>query len=149
MKVGDIVPDFTLPDQNGKEFNLYQNLDKNILLIFYPKDNTLVCSNQLRDYQINIEKFFNLDIKPVAVNIADTNSHKSFCEEIDVRFPILSDGDKKVSKLFDAINFLGMNKRLIVLVGKDRKVKLIRKMLSINYVSSDELIKEIISLSIN
>lgn len=149
MKVGDIVPDFTLPDQNGKDFNLYQNLDRNILLVFYPKDNTLVCSNQLRDYQINIEKFFNFNIQPVAVNIADTNSHKSFCEEINVRFPILSDSDKKVSKLFDAINFLGMNKRLIVLVGKDKKVKLIRKMLSINYVSSDELIKEIISLSIN
>lgn len=149
MKVGDIVPDFTLPDQNGKDFNIYQNLDRNILLVFYPKDNTLVCSNQLRDYQINIEKFSNFNIQPVAVNIADTNSHKSFCEEINVRFPILSDSDKKVSKLFDAINFLGMNKRLIVLIGKDRKVKLIRKMLSINYVSSDELIKEIISLSIN
>lgn len=149
MKVGDIIPDFTLPDQDGKEFNLYKNLDKNILLIFYPKDNTLVCTNQLRDYQMNIEKFLNFNIQPVAVNIADTNSHKSFCEEIDVRFPILSDCDKKVSKLFDAINFLGMNKRLIVLVGKDRKVKLIRKMLSIKYVSSDELIKEIISLSIN
>ncbi|MEP0860082.1 MAG: redoxin domain-containing protein [Ignavibacterium sp.] len=149
MKVGEIAPDFTLSDRFGKEFNLYQNLRKNILLIFYPKDNTPVCSTQLRDYQINIEKFIELNVQPVAINIADVDSHKSFCEEINVNFPVLSDKEKKVSKLYDAINFLGMNKRMIVLVGKDKKIKMIKKMLPINYISTDELVKEIISLRIN
>lgn len=149
MMIGEIAPDFTLPDQFGNEFNLYQNLNKNILLIFYPKDNTPVCSTQLRDYQINLRKFEELNIKPVAINIADVDSHKSFCEEINVEFTVLSDSDKKVSKLYNALNLFGMNKRLLVLIGVDKKIKFIRKMFSFNYVSTDKFIKEINSLSIN
>ncbi|AFH49079.1 Peroxiredoxin [Ignavibacterium album JCM 16511] len=145
MTVGEIAPDFTLPDQYGNDYNLY----KNLLLIFYPKDNTPVCSTQFKDYQINIEKFVEFNIQPVAINIADVDSHKSFCEELNVNFPVLSDKEKKVSELYDAINFLGMNKRMIILVGKNRKIKMIKKMLPINYISTDELIKEIISLRIN
>ena len=43
MKVGDIVPNFIITDQNGKEFELYKNLDKKLLIVFYPKDDTVVC----------------------------------------------------------------------------------------------------------
>jgi peroxiredoxin Q/BCP len=95
MKVGDIAPNFTLVNQYGEQFNLYENLQKNVLLIFYPKDNTLVCSNQLRDYQFNIEKFAELNVSLVAINIADKQTHKNFCENININFPVLSDEEKK------------------------------------------------------
>lgn len=147
--VGNIAPDFTLPDQNGNEFNLYKNLNKNVLIIFYPKDNTTVCSTQLRDYQHNIEKFADLNVQLIAINTADIDSHRSFCEKISIEFPILSDDQGKVSKLYKAINFLGINKRMVVLIGTDKKIKLVKKMLSINYSSSDELINVINSLRIN
>jgi peroxiredoxin Q/BCP len=48
--VGDIARDFTLNDQSGLAFNLYSNLSRKLLLVFYPKDNTPVCSKQLTDY---------------------------------------------------------------------------------------------------
>lgn len=143
MKTGDIVPDFTLRDQYGKDFNLYENLDKDIMLIFYPKDNTPVCSAQFKNYQLNLSKFLEVGVFPVAVNIADTNSHKEFCEQTGVNFPVLSDYDKSVSRMFDALNFFGMNKRTIVLIGKDKKVKMIKKMFQINFVEADRLISEI------
>lgn len=146
MKVGDIAPDFTLLNQYGEEFNLYSNLNQNVLLIFYPKDNTPVCSNQLRDYQINIDRFEKIDVQLVAINIADKDTHKNFCENIDIKFPVLSDIDKKVSEQYDALNLFGMNKRMVVLVGKDKRIKLIRKMFSITYETSDELVEEISSL---
>lgn len=149
MKVGDIAPDFTLLNQQGEEFNLYKNLNRNILLICYPKDNTLVCSNQLRDYQLNIEKFYQLDVQLVAINIADKETHKNFCDNIDIKFPVLSDVDKKVSEQYSALNLFGQNKRMVVLIGKDKRIKLIRKMFSITYITSDELVKEIISLPLN
>jgi len=149
LKVGDIAPDFTILNQQGEEFNLYKNLNRNVLLIFYPKDNTLVCSNQLRDYQLNIEKFNQLDVQLVAINIADKETHKNFCDNIDINFPVLSDVDKKVSEQYSALNLFGQNKRMIVLIGKDKKIKLIRKMFSITYITSDELVKEIISLPLN
>lgn len=149
MNVGDIAPDFSLLNQQGEEFNLYKNLNKNVLLIFYPKDNTLVCSNQLRDYQFNIDKFNEIDVQLVAINIADKEIHKNFCDNIDIKFPVLSDPDKKISKQYNALNLFGQNKRMIVLIGKDKKIKLIRKMFSITYLTSDELVKEIISLPLN
>lgn len=149
MRTGDIVPDFSLKDQYGKDFNLYQNLDKNILLIFYPKDNTPVCSSQLKNYQVNFDKFLEAGVFPVAVNIADTNSHKEFCEQTGVNFPVLSDYDKSVSRMFNALNFLGMNKRIIVLIGKDKKVKMIKKMLQISFVDAEKLISEINLLQLN
>ena len=149
MKVGDIAPDFSLLNQHGEEFNLYKNLNKDVLLIFYPKDNTLVCSNQLRDYQLNIEKFNEIDVQLVAINIADKETHKNFCDNIDIKFPVLSDSDKKVSEKYNALNLFGQNKRMIVLIAKDKKIKLIRKMFPITYLTSDELVREIISLPLN
>lgn len=149
MKFGDIAPDFTLLNQQGEEFNLYKNLNRNVLLIFYPKDNTLVCSNQLRDYQLNIEKFNKLDVQLVAINIADKETHKNFCDSIDIKFPVLSDFDKKVSAQYNALNLFGQNKRMIVLIGKDKEIKLMRKMFSITYITSDDLVEEIISLPLN
>lgn len=149
MNVGDIAPDFSLLNQHGEEFNLYKNLNKNVLLIFYPKDNTLVCSNQLRDYQLNIEKFNEIDVQLVAINIADKETHKNFCDNINIKFPVLSDSDKKVSEQYNALNLFGQNKRMIVLIAKDKKIKLIRKMFPITYLTSDELIEEIISLQLN
>ncbi|MCL6495125.1 MAG: redoxin domain-containing protein [Ignavibacterium sp.] len=149
MKVGDIAPDFTLLNQHGEEFNLYKNLNRNVLLIFYPKDNTLVCSNQLRDYQLNFEKFNQLDVQLVAINIADKETHKNFCDNFDLKFPVLSDFDKKVSAQYNALNLFGQNKRMIVLIGKDKEIKLMRKMFSITYITSDDLVEEIISLPLN
>ncbi|MGQ9644603.1 MAG: peroxiredoxin family protein [Ignavibacterium sp.] len=149
MNVGDIAPDFSLSNQQGEEFNLYKNLNKNVLLIFYPKDNTLVCSNQLRDYQLNIDKFNEIDVQLVAINIADKETHKNFCDNIDIKFPVLSDSDKKISKQYNALNLFGQNKRMIVLIAKDKKIKLIRKMFPITYLTSDELVREIISLPLN
>lgn len=55
--VGQSVQNFILPDQNGNDFDLYKNLDKNILLVFYPKDNSPVCSRQLSDYYLNKKNF--------------------------------------------------------------------------------------------
>ncbi|MGQ9798228.1 MAG: peroxiredoxin family protein [Ignavibacterium sp.] len=149
MNVGDIAPDFSLLNQQGEEFNLYKNLNKNVLLIFYPKDNTLVCSNQLRDYQLNIDKFSKINVQLVAINIADKETHKNFCDNIDIKFPVLSDSDKKISKQYNALNLFGQNKRMIVLIAKDKKIKLIRKMFPITYLTTDELVREIIALPLN
>ncbi|WP_337865836.1 redoxin domain-containing protein [Ignavibacterium sp.] len=146
MKVGDIVPDFSILNQYGEAFYLYKNLTRKVLLIFYPKDNTPVCSNQLRDYQLNIDRFEKIDVQLVAINIADKDTHKNFCENIDIKFPVLSDIDKIVSEQYDALNLFGMNKRMVVLVGKDKRIKMIRKMFSITYTASDELVEEINSL---
>lgn len=141
MMLGNIVEDFTLKDQYSNDFNLYKNLNQKVLLVFYPKDNSLVCSRQLADYNGNLEIFKNYGIKIVGVNIGEVLEHQSFCEQKGLKFPILSDIEKKVRRRFKALNLFGMNNRKIVLIDENKKVIFEKTMLSISYLDTDEIIR--------
>ena len=70
--------DFTLLDQDGKSFTLSENLGKKILLVFYPKDDSLVCTKQLCSYNNNFERFLEKGIQIVGISTDKITSHKSF-----------------------------------------------------------------------
>jgi len=143
MKVGDVVENFNLRDQFNINFDLYQNLTQDILLVFYPKDNSPVCTKQLVDYSLNQEELKKFGIKIIGINIESVNSHNSFCINSKIDFPILSDSDKAVSKTFDALNIFGQNKRLLVLIGKNKRVKFIRSTLPIFFADSIKLLDDL------
>lgn len=143
MKLGDDVENFNLKDQYNVDFDLYTNLDRDILLVFYPKDNTPVCTKQLVDYSLNQKELDNYGIKIVGVNIDPVDSHNEFCQNNKIDFPVLSDPDKIVSTRFDALNVLGQNKRKLVLIGKDKKIKFERSTLPIFFVDTRQLLLEL------
>jgi peroxiredoxin len=142
MKTGERVPNFILKDESGNEFELYKNLDKNILLAFYPKDNTPVCSAQLTDYNNNLNDFVQNGIRVIGISTDSVESHSAFCKKLKLNFPLLADVKKEVSKQFNATNFLGMNKRLLILIGTDKKVIWTDSTLSVTYVNAGEIIKK-------
>jgi len=143
MKLGDTVENFILKDQHNVNFDLYANLDRDILLVFYPKDNSPVCTKQLVDYSLNQKELDNYGIKIVGVNIDPVDSHNEFCQNNKIDFPVLSDPDKIVSTRFDALNVLGQNKRKLVLIGKDKKIKFERSTLPIFFVDTRQLLLEL------
>jgi len=143
VKIGDVVENFQLKDQDGNDFDLYENLDKDVLLVFYPKDNTPVCTSQLVDYSLNKIELEKHGIKIIGVNIADIESHNNFCTNNKIDFPVLSDNEKKVSRQFDALNLLGQNKRKLVLIGKNKKIKFERSTLSVFFVDTTQLLFEL------
>ncbi len=140
--IGDIAGDFVLEDQNRNFFRLYDNLNRKILLVFYPKDNTPVCTRQLSDYQLNKGLFETIGINLVGINTGSVESHNSFTGLCKVDFPVLSDPHKKVSRKYKALNLFGINKRKLVLIGTDKKILFEKNVLSFTYVSSKSL-KEI------
>jgi len=140
--IGDIAEDFVLEDQNRNTFRLYDNLNRKILLIFYPKDNTPVCTRQLSDYQLNKRLFDTIGINLVGINTGSVESHNSFTGFCKVDFPVLSDPLKEVSRKYKALNLFGINKRKLVLIGRDKKILFEKNVLSFTYVSSNKL-KEI------
>ena len=148
MKAGDIVSNFVLKDENGNDFELYENLDKLVLLAFYPKDDTLVCSSQLSDYNKNLNDFIKNGVRLIGISTDSVESHSNFCDKLKLNFPLLADIDKSVSKQCDAINFLGMNKRLLVLIGTDKKVLWIDSTLSITYIKTEEILEKVKLFSI-
>jgi len=143
MKIGIEVGNFQLLDQFNNKFDLYENLDMDVLLAFYPKDNTPVCTKQLVDYTLNQEELKKVGIKIVGINMDPVESHSSFCANNKIDFPLLSDPDKKVSKYFEALNPLGQNKRKLILVGKDKKLKYERSSLPMFFVDSRQLLKDL------
>jgi peroxiredoxin len=148
MKVGDIAPNFILKNQDEEDFELYKNLEKHLLLVFYPKDDTPVCSSQLAEYNTNLDDFINNGVNVVALSTDSVKSHLDFCGKLKLNFPLLADEEKKVSRQFDSINFLGMNKRLLVLIGTDRRILWTESTLPIIYIKTGEILEKVKSLSI-
>ena len=134
------VLDFSLPDQNGNIFNLYENLDSNVMLVFYPKDNSPVCTAQLCNYNDNLDRFINAGIKVIGINTESVESHKKFVKEFDYKFPVLSDSDKEVSKRFSAINFLGINNRKIVIISPEKELIYEDTILPILFSKADNIL---------
>ena len=135
------APDFTLKDQFGNDFNLYANLDQTIMLVFYPKDHSPVCTKQLCDYNDNLEKFSKVGIKVVAINIDEEISHKKFAKKNSLKYPVLSDSVRKVSELFGAINFAGFNKRKIVIISTEKNVIFEKTVFPAYFPDTNELLK--------
>ena len=121
--VGDTAPDFTLPSTRG-EVTLSKALKKGaVLLVFYPGDDTPVCTKQLCDYRDNLAVFGDLGVQVIAINPQSQDSHQKFADKHQFPFPVVSDADKAVCRQYGALNFLGMAKRALVLVGRDGKIK--------------------------
>jgi peroxiredoxin len=120
--VGDISKNFSLKDQDRNQFELYKNLDNRVLLVFYPKDNSPVCTRQLSNYMKYLKEFEKNNIKIVGINTAESDSHFSFCNKLKLNFPVLSDISKQISKNYKALNLLGRNKRKLVLIDTNRRI---------------------------
>lgn len=147
MKVGDIAPNFILKDEKGNEFELYKNLDRKILLVFYPKDDTPVCSSQLSDYDDNLNEFSKHGIKVIGINADTIQSHDDFCNKLKIKIPLLADEKKYVSKQYDALNLFGLNKRILILIGTNKKVLWIAPSLPVKFINTSEILSRISSLN--
>jgi peroxiredoxin Q/BCP len=120
---GDLAPDFTLPSTQG-EVSLAKLLEKGaVLLVFYPGDDTPVCTRQLCDYRDNLAVFEGLGVQVLALNPQSEASHAKFAAKHRFPFPVAADADGKVCKLYGAAGLFGTTKRALVLVGRDGRVK--------------------------
>ena len=121
--VGDLAPDFTLPANSG-DVSLSKALKQGaVLLVFYPGDDTPVCTKQLCDYRDNLDVFKDLGVQVIAINPQSAASHKQFADKHRLPFPVVADAGAAVCKQYGALNFLGMAKRALVLIGRDGTIK--------------------------
>ena len=93
LKIGDIAPDFTLLDSEGREHKLSDYLGKKIVLYFYPKDNTPGCTRQACAFASAYDAFRERDIVVIGISRDSVASHKKFAEKYSLPFILLSDPD--------------------------------------------------------
>ena len=122
IKTGDKAPDFELPDENGGVFRLSEHAGERLLLVFYPGDNTPVCTAQLCDYRDGIEEFASLGVKVVGISPDDADSHRAFREKHRLPFELLSDTDYTVARRYGCKGALGM-KRGVFLVDEEGVIR--------------------------
>ena len=121
LKVGDAAPDFELPDDAGKRYALEAQRGKRQLLVFYPGDDTPVCTAQLCDYRDGVEEFEGLGIEVVGISTDDAASHQRFRKKYDLPFRLLVDADAAVAKQYGAHGIMG-TKRAVFLVDEQGKL---------------------------
>ncbi|HEY8121643.1 MAG TPA: peroxiredoxin [Myxococcota bacterium] len=120
--IGDPAPDFTLPSIDGS-FQLYERLRESaVLLVFYPKDDTLVCTRQLCNYRDHLSEFEALQIDVVGVNHDSVASHESFAARYRLPFTLCSDPDRRVSRAYGVLPHAINARRSLVVVGEDARI---------------------------
>ena len=107
--VGDVAPDFTLPDQWGKPIRLRDVLGKKtVVLYFYPKDQTPGCTLEARAFRDSYEQFSAKDAQVLGVSSDSVLSHRRFARRHNLPFLLLSDRDGAVRRLYGVEKTLGL-----------------------------------------
>jgi thioredoxin-dependent peroxiredoxin len=141
IKEGNKAPVFSLPDSEGRMVSLSEYAGRRVLLVFYPGDDTPVCTMQLCSYRDNYSEFMKRDITILGISTDTADSHKKFGEKNSLPFTLLSDSDKSVSRLYDTIDFLGMSKRAYVFIDESGTVRLsFNELLPVFYQSTRDLL---------
>lgn len=109
VKIGDVAPDFSLPSQMGDNVTLSEYFGKtNIVLYFYPKDESPGCTKEACKFRDSYQELVNLGAEVIGVSAQSIESHKSFATHHGLPFLLLSDKDNKVRKLYGVPASLGL-----------------------------------------
>jgi peroxiredoxin Q/BCP len=125
IKIGSSIPAFTLPDQNGNMFDINSVIGKkNIVIYFYPKDDSPGCTKEACSFRDQFEDFKEADAVIIGISGQSVESHKEFAEKYRLSFTLLSDDGDKLRKQFGVpTNFLGLLPgRVTYIVDKRGKV---------------------------
>ncbi|MFM7877548.1 MAG: peroxiredoxin [Microcystis panniformis] len=113
IKVGDRVPNFSLPSQTGTTVNIGDLIGKKSLVIyFYPKDDTPGCTAESCAFRDSYEVFTDAGAEVIGISADSPQSHQQFAQKYNLPFTLLSDSDNRVRKLF------GVPSTLFVLPGR-------------------------------
>jgi peroxiredoxin Q/BCP len=125
LPVGSPAPDFSLPDDSGRLVKLAGLRGKYVALVFYPGDNTPVCTRQLCEFRDDWAALRKRGVKLFGVNPQSAQSHERFREKYHLPFPLLVDAGRKVAVLYNAEALIV--KRTVYLIGPDGTIRFARR----------------------
>ncbi len=100
LKVGDKAPDFSLKTESGDSVSLKSLKDKQVVLYFYPKDDTPGCTKEACGFRDSIKSIGNADAVVLGVSMDNADSHLKFIKKYALPFPLLCDEDGALSKAY-------------------------------------------------
>jgi peroxiredoxin Q/BCP len=147
LAVGTPAPDFTLPGVDGtpegrRDYTLSEYRGRPVVLVFYPGDNTPVCTRQLNTYTAEIDDFESVGAQVLAISAQDVESHEGFAEaQGGFAFPLLADTGKKVAEAYGILGPLGFPRRSAFVVNGDGIITYAHRAIAgLTFRPTDELV---------
>jgi len=123
LKVGDKAPNIVLKDAFGKTYNLKTYIRKYpIIVYFYPEAGTPGCTKEACGIRDDWSKFKKNNIKVFGISVDPKSRIKSFIHKFNLNFPLLSDRNKRVSKLYGVLLPNGYDKRVTFIINKAGRI---------------------------
>jgi len=123
VSAGIDATDFTLKDGEGNDWTLSNYKGRTVVLLFYPGDNTPVCTAQMCSVRDHWSEYQATGAEVVGISTDSVESHKGFAEKNELPLRLLSDPDRKVSEIYDMNSWLpGRSARGVVVIDKEGKV---------------------------
>jgi peroxiredoxin Q/BCP len=121
LPVGSPAPDFTASDESGASVTLSQLLGHNVVLVFYPGDDTTICTRQLCAFRDHWSQAQKCNARVFGVNPAGTESHGKFRRKCSLPFPILVDEKRRIATLYHCNSLI--IRRTVYLIGPDGSIR--------------------------
>ncbi|MFY0627198.1 MAG: peroxiredoxin [Reichenbachiella sp.] len=124
IKPDDQLPEFILPNQNGELVNSKSLLGKSIVIFFYPKDDTPVCTIEACSFRNEYNQFTKLGAEVIGISADSANSHLNFIKKHQLNYSLLSDPNQSVAKQFGLSNSLFglLSPRITFVFNKEGKL---------------------------
>ncbi len=125
IEINDLVPNFSLKDQFGNDFELSSVLGKkNLVIYFYPKDDSPGCTKQACSFRDQFDVFNQANAMIIGISSQSVESHKKFAEKHRLNYTLLSDENNQVRKLLGVpTNLIGLiSGRVTYVTNKEGKV---------------------------
>ena len=144
ITVGDTAPDFTLPGTGERSYSLSEYRGQPVVLVFYPGDNTPVCTKQLNSYTADIGDFEGVNAQVLAISPQSVDSHEGFAAKHGFKFPLLADTDKRVAGLYGTLGPLGFPRRSVFVVDAGGVVRYAHRAIAgLTFRSTDEIVRAV------
>ena len=136
LEEGKAAPDFKLPSTSGKEIKLSDfKAKKNVVIYFYPKDDTPGCTQEACDFRDSIKKVKNQETEIFGISADSLESHQKFQKKFSLPFELLSDPDKKTiqkygvwkEKSMYGRKYMGIERTTVIIDKKGKIAKIFPK----------------------
>ena len=142
-ETGRLAPNFELKDSNNQTWRLSDHRGKVVALVFYPKDETPVCTKQMCSMRDHWADYQRTGAEVVAISVGTVESHKQFAEHHGLPQRLLADEDGDVARLFGVKSLLGGSQRAVIVIDTQGVIRYRRSVLPIFRPGDDEVIEAI------
>lgn len=142
-EVGQIAPDFELKDESGETWRLSDHRGKVVALVFYPRDETPVCTKQMCSMRDRWEDYQASGAEVVAVSVGSVESHKRFANHHNLPQRLLADERSEVARLYNVKSLMGGSQRAVIIIDPTGVIHYRRTMLPVFRPTDDQLLKAI------